>query len=194
MARVPTIDPAKFAPALADALGHPGPAERVALGSLPAWAVRPDLALAVVTFQRLLDGDATLPSRLRELVRLRVAFHNRCRSCMAVRSRAAVADGMDDGAVCSLERPEEADDLTDAEKAALAYADLLATDHLAVDDADFERLRRHFDDGEIVELGAHIGFCVGFGRLAATWDLVDALPSAFRADDAAPWSEGFTAR
>ena len=41
MARVPTIDPAKFAPALADALGHPDPAQRVALGSLPAWASAP---------------------------------------------------------------------------------------------------------------------------------------------------------
>ena len=104
--------------------------------------IRADLALAVVTFQRSLDADATLPARLRELVRLRAAFHNRCRSSMAVRSRAAVADGMDDGAVCSLERPDEADDFTDAEKAALSYADLLATDHLAVDDAVFDRLRR----------------------------------------------------
>ena len=194
MARVPTIDPAEFPSELADALGHPGSDQRVQLGALPAWAVRPDLALAMVTFQRALDRHAVLPARLRELVRLRVAFHNRCRSCMAVRSGRAIADGMSDGAVCSLERPEEADDLTEPEKAALHYADLMATDHLAVDDAVFDRLRRHFDDGEIVELGAHIGLCVGFGRLSATWDLVDDLPSSFRADDVAPWSEGVTIR
>ena len=113
---------------------------------------------------------------------------------MAVRSGLAIADGMSDGAVCSLERPEEADDLTDAEKAAIHYADLMATDHLAVDDAVFDRLRRHFEDGEIVELGAHIALCVGFGRLSATWDLVDDLPSSSRADDAAPWSGGVTVR
>ena len=90
--------------------------------------------------------------------------------------------------------PEEADDLAEAEKAALHYADLMATDHLAVDEAVFDRLRRHFDDEQIVELGAHIGMCVGFGRLSATWDLVDDLPTSFRSDDAAPWSEGATIR
>lgn len=194
MARVLTIDPAEFPSELAAVLGNPGSDQRVALGALPAWAVRPDLAVAMVTFQRALDAHALLPARLLELVRLRVAFHNRCRSCMAVRSARAIADGMTDGVVCSLERPEEADDLADAEKAAIHYADLMATDHLAVDDTVFDRLRRHFDDGEIVELGVHIGVCVGFGRLSATWDLVDDLPLSFRADDAAPWSDDVIVR
>jgi AhpD family alkylhydroperoxidase len=152
------------------------------------------LSLAMLQYNQALRANRTLPERLMELVRLRIAFHNQCRSCMATRSRAAIADGMTDGAVCSLERPEEADDLTDAEKAALAYADLVATDHLAVGDEHFDRLRLHFDDAEIVELGVHIGVCVGFGRIAATWDLVDDLPAAFRADDAAPWSPGVTIR
>ncbi|HSS08598.1 MAG TPA: carboxymuconolactone decarboxylase family protein [Acidimicrobiales bacterium] len=191
---MPTIDPTDFSPELADAVGHPSSADRVSLGALPAWAIRPELALAFLSFQRAVESHAVLPARLRELVRLRVAFHNRCRSCMAVRSSAAIADGMTDGVVCSLERPEEAEDLTDAEKAALLYADLMATDHLAADDVVFGRLRRHFDDREIVELGVHIGLCVGFGRLAATWDLVDDLPPSFRADDAAPWSEGTRVR
>lgn len=194
MARVRTIAPEDFAPDLAAAAGYPTSAQRVALGALPAWAVRPELAVAFLTFQRTLADHAALPERLRELVRLRIAFHNRCRSCMATRSSAAIADGMTDGAVCSLERPDEAEDLTPREKAALRYADLVATDHLAAGDEIFDHLRRHFDDGEIAELGAHIGVCVGFGRIAATWDLVDALPPSFRADDAAPWSEGVTVR
>lgn len=194
MARVRTIAPEDFDRQLAEVTGHPTSAQRVALGALPAWAVRPELAGAFVTFQAALERSAVLPTRLRELVRLRIAFHNRCRSCMATRSGAAIADGMSDNAVCSLERPEEADDLTDAEKAALSYADLVATDHLAVGDEHFQRLRRFFDDGEIVELGAHIGVCVGFGRIAATWDLVDHLPESFRGDGAAPWSEGITVR
>ena len=194
MARVRTVAPEDFAPELAATAGHPTSSQIVALGSLPAWAVRPELAVAMLTFQRTLAEHAVLPERLRELVRLRIAFHNRCRSCMATRSGNAVADGMTDGAVCSLERPEEAEDLTAREKVAIRYADLVATDHLAAGDEMFDRLREHFDDGEIVELGAHVGTCVGFGRVAATWDLVDALPDSFRGDDAAPWSEGVTVR
>jgi len=194
VARVRTIAPEEFAADLAAATGFPTSHERVALGSLPAWAVRPELAMALLTFQRTLGAEAVLPPRLRELVRLRIAFHNRCRSCMATRSASAIDDGMTDGAVCSLERPEESDDLTPREKAALRYADLVATNHLAVDDDTFDRLRGQFDDGEIVELGAHVAFCVGFGRVAATWDLVDALPESFVADDAGPWSAGATVR
>lgn len=52
MARVPTVDPGDFAPELADAVGHPSSADRVRLGALPAWAVRPELAVAFVSFQR----------------------------------------------------------------------------------------------------------------------------------------------
>ena len=81
-----------------------------------------------------------MPGRLIELVRLRIAFHNQCRSCMAIRYSTGLNDGLTEGLVCSLERPQEAEDLTDSERAALAYADLMATDHLAVDDALFDRL------------------------------------------------------
>lgn len=190
MARVSTVDPEDFVSQLADMVGNPTSEQRVHLGSLTVWANRPDIAMAFLRFQQTLDASTSLSLRLRELVRLRVAFHNQCRSCMAVRSSAAIADGMTEGAVCSLERPEQAPDLTEAEKAALAYADLLAIDHLSIDDAVFDRLRTHFDESQIIDLGVHIGVCVGFGRLAMSWDIVDDLPPSFRDGHAAavPWS------
>jgi alkylhydroperoxidase family enzyme len=80
--------------------------------------------------------------------------------------------------VCSLEKPAEALDLTAAEKAALAHADAFATDHLAVGDATFDRLRAHFSEAQIVGLGMTIAFFVGFGLLAATWDMVEELPAS----------------
>lgn len=189
MARIRTVQPENFHPDLAALVGHPSNEQRVALGSMVGWARRPEVAQAFVAFQRTLDRTTTLAPRLLELVRLRVAFHNQCRSCMAVRSSRAIDDGLDEGAVCSLERPMEAPDLSEAEKAALRYADLLATDHLRADDATFADLRQHFTEDEIVELGIHLGICVGFGRLAATWDLVDDLPEQLREPEAqaAPW-------
>ena len=42
-----------------------------------------------------------LPERLIELVRLRVAFHNQCRSCMAIRYKDAIEDGLTEDLVCS---------------------------------------------------------------------------------------------
>ena len=196
MARVSTVNPEDFTPELADMVGNPTSEQRVQIGSLTVWANRPQIATAFVRLVQTVDTNSSLTPRLRELVRLRVAFHNQCRSCMAVRSSAAIADGMTDGAVCSLERPDDAADLTDAEKAGFAYADLLATDHLSIDDAVFDRLRQHFDEPQIIDLGVHIGVCVGFGRLAMSWDIVDDLPPAFQRDHprAVPWSAGAVLR
>jgi AhpD family alkylhydroperoxidase len=157
------------------------------------WAHRPAVARARRELSRALAETGTLPARLVELVRLRIAFHNQCRSCMAVRYSDAIEDGLTEELVCSLERPEEADDLTDAEKSALRFADLMATNHLAIDDAVFDDLREHYTEGEIVELGINCAQYVGFGRMAATWGMHEHLHERFRQeqDEAfTPWGEG----
>ena len=160
----------------------------VELGPLPIHAHRPGLAKALLTQHAALWGDRLLSDRLHELVRLRLAYLNQCRSCMAIRYPAAIADGLTEELVCSLERPEEAADLTDAERAAINYAELMATDHLAIDDEVYDGLREYFTEAEIVELGLVTAFCIGFGRLAATWHVVDDLPTRFQGDGVVtPW-------
>lgn len=54
---------------------------------------------------------------------------------------------------------------------ALEFAEKLAVDHRSVDDAFFARLREHFDDAEILELGMMVGQYIGFGRLLMVLDL-----------------------
>lgn len=44
----------------------------------------------------------------------------------------------------------------------MRYSELMATDPEAVDDVMFAELRRHYDDDEIVELGAFVGFNLGY--------------------------------
>jgi AhpD family alkylhydroperoxidase len=151
-------------------------------------AHRPQLAEALGGVSRALVKYGSLSPRLSELVRLRIAFHNQCRSCMAVRYQRAVDDGVTEDLVCSLERPMEAPDLTDAERAALRFADLFATDHLAIDEQVYDDLRQHFTEAELVDLGILCSYCVGIGRLVATWRVTDALPERFREDGiVTPW-------
>jgi alkylhydroperoxidase family enzyme len=158
------------------------------LGLMRVHAHRPGHAKAIAHLHGALWTDRLLPDRLLELVRLRIAYFNQCRTCMAIRYPDAIADGLTEQLVCSLERPYEAPDLTEAERAAIRYGELLATDHLAIDDAVYDDLRRHFSEEQIVELGTYVAFCVGFGRLGATWNMIEELPERFQKDErATPW-------
>ena len=52
----------------------------------------------------------------------------------------------------------------------------------------YDDLRLHFTEEQIVELGAYCAFCVGFGRLGATWNMIEELPDRFHEGDiATPW-------
>jgi AhpD family alkylhydroperoxidase len=173
-----------------------GQGDRINLGVAAILGHRPDVAGALGSVRVALQAG-TLPPRLVELVRLRIAFHNQCRSCMSVRYQSAIDDGLTEGAVCSLEQPAESEELSPAERSALRFADLFATDHLSIDDTVYDDLRRYFSEDELVELGVHCAYAVGMGRLAATWSVTDEVPDAFRSTSdtpVAPWvSEGVVA-
>jgi AhpD family alkylhydroperoxidase len=165
-------------------------AARVNIGVGGIMAQRPEMAAALASFSEAVVHSGTLPRRLTELIRLRIAFHNQCRSCMAIRYQEAVDDGVTEDLVCSLARPDEAPDLTDAERAAVHFADLFATNHLAIDDAVYDDLRQYYSEGELVEIGLNCALDVGVGRLAATWHVTDDLSEYFRNGDGevlAPW-------
>ena len=55
--------------------------------------------------------------------------------------------------------------LSPRERAAVRFADKLATDHLNVDAALWTELRTHFSEAEVIELAAHTTLYIGFGRL-----------------------------
>lgn len=174
-----------------------GQGDLINLGVASILGHRPEVAGALGAVRAALQSSGTLSPRLVELVRLRIAFHNQCRSCMSVRYQSAIDDGLTEDLVCSLEQPAEADDLSAAERSALRFADLFATNHLAIDEAVYDDLRRHFVEAELVELGVHCAYAVGMGRLAATWAVTDDVPDAFRSaadSPLAPWdSEGVVA-
>jgi alkylhydroperoxidase family enzyme len=64
---------------------------------------------------------------------------------------------------------ERSDHFTDRQKAALLYTSHLVWNPDGLDDAVWERLRGHFDDAEIVELGAFIAITFGQQRVIKTW-------------------------
>jgi len=190
MSRIEILQPEQWDPELRD-LTHADNATPLEQGLMRMFAHCPGQAKGLAAFGGALKINRTLPDRLVELVRLRIAFHNQCKSCMAIRYQDALDAGLNEDLVCSLENPVEADDLSAAEKAALAYGEAFATNHLSIDDDTYDGLREHFSEAQLVELGMTVAFFVGFGRLAATWNMIEELPESFQDPQAGtltPWN------
>ena len=73
---------------------------------------------------------------------------------------------IDDG----IDNYASSDNFTEAEKLALQYSELMAEDPEKIDDAFYDQLKQHYSTEEIVELGAYIGFNVGYHTFFGTLD------------------------
>jgi alkylhydroperoxidase family enzyme len=114
------------------------------------------------------DGTARLSPRVKELVRLRIATLNGCKTCKAAR---LAPDTVPEPQAAGIDEYDESRDYSPAEKTAVAFAELLAVDHHSIDDADILALRDHFDDAQILELMMMAGQYIGFGRMLAVLQL-----------------------
>ena len=86
-----------------------------------------------------------------------------------MRSASAKRQGLrEDDIEEALARYEESPRFTAAEKLALRYSELMALDPDKVGAAFHDELRRHYSDEEIVELGAFIGFNIGYHTFFGT--------------------------
>ena len=111
-----------------------------------------------------------LEPRLKELVRLRIATLNGCKTCKAAR--------LDPDHVTEHEATVSVDgadksSFSPRERAALLLAETMATDHFAVDDKMIRNLREHFSQEELVELMMMTGQYIGFGRMLSVLKLED---------------------
>ncbi len=75
MSRIPRAIPDLYVPLF----GDQAPLRQQVYANAPA------IAGPYMTFMTALREATVLPRRLIELVRLRISFHNQCRSCMAIR-------------------------------------------------------------------------------------------------------------
>jgi alkylhydroperoxidase family enzyme len=114
------------------------------------------------------SGEGLIESRLKELVRLRIATLNGCITCKAARlDPKHVSEGE---AAVDVDNPE-AGSFSPRERAALRLAENMALDHFAIDDAMITDLRRHFSKSELLELMMMTGQYIGFGRVLAILQL-----------------------
>jgi len=105
--------------------------------------------------------NGVLDHSLKELCRLYVSRSVTCEYCGNQRSVKATQSGaVIEDQVLDLLNFEKSTAYNERQKAALAYAEAIVW-HLETDDAFWERLYRHFNEAELVELGCMIGLTMG---------------------------------
>jgi alkylhydroperoxidase family enzyme len=113
----------------------------------------------------------SLPGRLRELVIVRIA--NITGSAYAIRQhvpKLAAADGVSQEECDALADSGDSPTFSDAERAALAYAETMIRDR-KVGDEVMARLKQHYSDTEIVELTILVGTYAMHGHVMQALDI-----------------------
>ncbi len=88
-----------------------------------------------------------------------------------MRSASAKRDGLTEELIDEgIDNWRKSDKFSAAEKIALEYSELMQFEPEKIDEAFYGRLREEYSDAEIVELGAFIGFNVGYHTFFRTLD------------------------
>ena len=173
------------------------PSDKVNLAFAGIYQHIPKVAKYLVATKAAVKFSGTLSHRLYELVRIRMAYHTQCRTCMTIRYEDGINAGLDQAAICALERPQEAEDLTPQERMAIEYCDKFALDWLSVDAKYFDKMRAHFTEAEIVQLGMICALHLGTGRLTAQYAVTEELPETMQGPSGEyrykPWEVDFDA-
>jgi AhpD family alkylhydroperoxidase len=102
-----------------------------------------------------------------ELVKMRASQINGCAFCLHMHSRDARAAGESEERLHLLSAWRESSLYTDRERAALAWTEAVTLlSETGAPDADFEALKAHFTDAEIVNLTLAIAMINTWNRLA----------------------------
>ena len=109
---------------------------------------------------RDLFRDGVCEHELKEFCRVYISRTVKCEYCGNQRSEKGREGGLVEGQYDDLLNFESSSRYTDRQKAALAYAEAIAWG-LDTGDDFWERLRSHFSESELVELGCMIGLTFG---------------------------------
>jgi alkylhydroperoxidase family enzyme len=119
----------------------------------------------------MMGKQSLLGARIVELIRIRSAQLGECQPCMQSRKH----DSITDEDVACLITPGGSQ-LTEQERLAVKFLDLLSADHHAIDDEVYRELGAVFTAAQIVELGFTCANTMGVHRFIHTLDVFGSSP------------------
>lgn len=133
---------------------------------LQIFAYRTEQLLSIHEARTRRGRGTLLGGRILELIRIRSAQLGECQPCMQSRKH----DSITDRDVAGMLDPDHRE-LSDQERMALEFLDLLSADHHALDDEFYRRLGKVFTAAQIIELGFSCAETMGVHRFIHTLDI-----------------------
>lgn len=153
--------------------GTPGP------GAVKTIGHEPEIARAFIEYWDALFYGGSVDHRLKELLRSHLANLHGCDYCQSVGSNVAREMGLSSEKIWALREYEESELFTEAERAALRFAeDFYRNEH------SYDELKEHFTDAEVIEIVWFVSFQDGGEKMMESLDvdLEDAEVTATGAD------------
>ncbi|HVT41991.1 MAG TPA: carboxymuconolactone decarboxylase family protein [Acidimicrobiales bacterium] len=143
-------------------------APETGMGEHIDWALlRPKMAGGMGKLSEAVYENSQLSVRERESARWTIALINDCAVCRDTRARDGETAGAGEPFYAEVTDWRSATGLSDRERLAAEFAERFALDHLAMDDAFWDRLHAAFDEGELADLTICCGMFLGMGRTLA---------------------------
>lgn len=140
------------------------------------WSLRPELGAMVNIMIEGAYEHTIVPAAERELARMRIAQINGCLLCAGYRPASVVDAGITDEQYDNVADYATYPAYTDRQRLAIEYAERYLSDHESLGEEFFARLRRCFDDAEILDLTMCIGVYLAIGRTMAVLRVAQACP------------------
>jgi uncharacterized peroxidase-related enzyme len=141
-------------------------------------AHRPEIFETIIAHMDAVLNTGTLPKALKELVIVRTSQCNRTPYCLASHTAICKRLGWTDRQLEALKDAAPSPEFTDAEKAAVHLAEVMTLDAHSYSDADFQRLRGVYSEGEVIELMAAIGLFNYFNRFNDVLEMEPTQPAS----------------
>ncbi len=119
-------------------------------------------------------AGARVDVRTKELLRLRLSKQHGCQFCNRFNTVEALEAGVTQAQIDAIFEPD-AEVWDDRDRAVLALADEMMLQNMQghLSPALYRRLRAHYDDGEIVEIGFIAAVLTGVAKWIFTFDMVN---------------------
>ncbi|HTN63005.1 MAG TPA: carboxymuconolactone decarboxylase family protein [Devosia sp.] len=130
-------------------------------------AAAPQAYKAVAALDHYAVKESGLPHRLLHLIKLRASQINGCAYCVDMHTKEARADGLSEQWINLVSAWQESPLYTAEERAVLGWTEALTLlSETRAPDADFQALKAHFSDEQIVNITVAIGAINVWNRLA----------------------------